>query len=347
MDWNPLWSWQRLQRKRTWWVLADVGRSDESRNRRGWKSGRIGMKEKKGKGEISWEELGRSSWVEIDFKKSSFLAEEGKKTWPWASLFIADCLAFSFFPLSIYQPFSMNLSAPFIPQFFKDQVSQVLQYSSLVFGNESEAEAYAESHSLGTKDLSSIAQHIADSPSKVSIPRKVIITNGSNPSILAIQGSKDKPTEHPTPKINPADIVDTNGAGDACAGGVLGALIAGKSIEEAIEVGHKLGGMCIGQVGPILKFRECPRREMKRRFQFFFLFSFDPFFFLAFADRLFSLSWWSLSLSLPLCSKGKGHVKGGNGVLFASSSCNLVDRWIDLSLPLLFLNKTRLPLFFL
>jgi len=149
----------------------------------------------------------------------------------------------------------MNLSAPFIPQFFKDQVDTILAYSSLVFGNESEAEAYAEAHSLGTKDLSTIAQAIADSPSKVSIPRKVIITNGSNPSILAVQG-KEKPTEHPTPKINPADIVDTNGAGDACAGGILGALIAGKSIEEAIDVGHKLGGMCIGQVGPILKFRE-------------------------------------------------------------------------------------------
>ncbi len=59
---------------------------------------------------------------------------------------------------------------------------------------------------------------------------------------------------HETPKINPADIVDTNGAGDAFAGGVVGALVLGKSIDEAINVGHKLGGMCIGQVGPILKF---------------------------------------------------------------------------------------------
>ena len=81
----------------------------------------------------------------------------------------------------------------------------------------------------------------------------VIITNGSQPTILAKRGEKQQYV-HETPKINPADIVDTNGAGDAFAGGVLGALVLGKNIDDAINVGHKLGGMCIGQVGPILKF---------------------------------------------------------------------------------------------
>lgn len=44
------------------------------------------------------------------------------------------------------------------------------------------------------------------------------------------------------------EIVDTNGAGDAFAGGVLGALVAGKSIDEVVEVGHKMGAMCVQQV---------------------------------------------------------------------------------------------------
>lgn len=43
-------------------------------------------------------------------------------------------------------------------------------------------------------------------------------------------------------------IVDTNGAGDAFAGGVLGALVAGKALDEAVEVGHKMGAMCVQQV---------------------------------------------------------------------------------------------------
>ena len=42
--------------------------------------------------------------------------------------------------------------------------------------------------------------------------------------------------------------MDTNGAGDAFAGGFVGAMILGKSHDEAVEVGHRLGAMCVGQV---------------------------------------------------------------------------------------------------
>ena len=151
-------------------------------------------------------------------------------------------------------PFSLNLSAPFIPQFFKDQLDSILPYASLVIGNESEAEAYAESHNLGTKDLAKVAQSIADFDSQLSSPRTVIITHGANETIMTT--SKGSPKMFAVNKVNPNDIVDTNGAGDAFAGGVLGALVLGKSIDEAIDAGHKLGAMCIGQVGPCLKFRE-------------------------------------------------------------------------------------------
>ena len=47
--------------------------------------------------------------------------------------------------------------------------------------------------------------------------------------------------------------MDTNGAGDAFAGGFVGGLAAGKSLDEAIEVGHTLGTMCVTQVGPQYK----------------------------------------------------------------------------------------------
>lgn len=151
--------------------------------------------------------------------------------------------------------FTMNLSAPFIPQFFTSQVDQIVPYADVIFGNETEAEAWATAHNLESKDLKVIAQAIADFDAATAKAEKrvVIITNGSQPTILAKKGEKEQ-FVHETPKINPADIVDTNGAGDAFAGGVIGALVLGKSVEEAINVGHKLGGMCIGQVGPILKF---------------------------------------------------------------------------------------------
>lgn len=44
--------------------------------------------------------------------------------------------------------FIMNLSAPFLAQFFKDQMDSVATYWDYLIGNESEAAAYAESHDL-------------------------------------------------------------------------------------------------------------------------------------------------------------------------------------------------------
>ncbi|KAL4402136.1 adenosine kinase [Malassezia pachydermatis] len=151
------------------------------------------------------------------------------------------------------KPFAFNLSAPFIPEFFKAQVDQVMPYAELVIGNETEATAWAKASGLDTTDLQMIAQKIADSPSELSKPRTVLITHGAESTIRAVQGQSEVKT-HPTPKVDAANIVDTNGAGDAFAGGVIAGLILGKSIEEAVDVGHRLGGMCIGQVGPVLKF---------------------------------------------------------------------------------------------
>ena len=45
----------------------------------------------------------------------------------------------------------------------------------------------------------------------------------------------------------------SNGAGDAFAGGLIGALEAGTSLDETIEVGYTLGTMCVTQVGPQYK----------------------------------------------------------------------------------------------
>jgi adenosine kinase len=42
----------------------------------------------------------------------------------------------------------MSLSAPFIPVAFKDALDQTEPYWDYVFGNESEARAWAQSHNL-------------------------------------------------------------------------------------------------------------------------------------------------------------------------------------------------------
>lgn len=105
----------------------------------------------------------------------------------------------------------MNLSAPFLCQFFKDSMDQVIPYLDYLIGNESEALAYSESHNWGITDIAEIAQKLANIPKiNTSRPRQVVITQGTEPTIVA---SAEHVQTYPVRQINPAEIVDTNGAG--------------------------------------------------------------------------------------------------------------------------------------
>ena len=74
-------------------------------------------------------------------------------------------------------------------QFFKDQMSSVLPFTDIVFGNETEAAAYAESFELNTTDVGEIAMKIAQLPKENgSRSRLVVITQGSDP--VNQEGSK-------------------------------------------------------------------------------------------------------------------------------------------------------------
>jgi len=150
---------------------------------------------------------------------------------------------------------AINLSAPFIPQFFKAQLDSVLPFADIVIGNESEAESWGEAAGVADKkDLESIARSIALLPkSNPSRQRLVVITHGAESTIVVSAASPNEPKVYPVKKLSEEEIVDTNGAGDAFAGAFLGAYVLGKSVDEAVEVGHRLGAICVAQVGPQFK----------------------------------------------------------------------------------------------
>ncbi|BGP46990.1 adenosine kinase [Rhodotorula kratochvilovae] len=156
------------------------------------------------------------------------------------------------------KPFTMNLSAPFIPQFFKSQVDEMLPYVDVLIGNESEAEAYAASHEWDTKDIPTIAQKLAALPKKnEATPRVVVITQGASSTVAASTSSSlvaGGLQTFPVDVLAADKIVDTNGAGDAFAGGFLGARALGKSVAEAVDAGHKMGQMNVQMSGPSYKF---------------------------------------------------------------------------------------------
>jgi len=131
--------------------------------------------------------------------------------------------------------YCMNLSAPFLSQFFKDQMMSVLPFTDIVFGNETEAAAYAESQALGTTDVKEIAQRIAMLPKENgSKSRLVVITQGSDPVVVVSEGEV---TEYPVTPLAAGDIVDTNGAGDAFVGGFLAQFVQKKPLSVCVSCG--------------------------------------------------------------------------------------------------------------
>ncbi len=151
--------------------------------------------------------------------------------------------------------FSMNLSAPFLPQFFKGPLDDSAPYWDYLIGNEAEAEAYAESH--GLKENFSVletAKAIAKLP-KVNHkrPRVVVFTQGIDNTIaVTYNHTTDELTvqEFPVVQLDPSALVDTNGAGDAFAGGFLSGLVQGLSLEKSVAVGQWLAAQSIQENGP-------------------------------------------------------------------------------------------------
>ncbi|KAJ3392022.1 adenosine kinase [Entophlyctis sp. JEL0112] len=143
--------------------------------------------------------------------------------------------------------FAMNLSAPFIAQFFKAPLDELAPYWDLLFGNESEALTYAESHDIKTKDIGEIAAHLSKLPKEnQSRKRTVVITQGRDPTIVAIDGVV---TEYPVIEVADSKIVDTNGAGDAFTGGYLAGYVLGKDVKECVRAGQYVASEVIQQSG--------------------------------------------------------------------------------------------------
>ena len=131
--------------------------------------------------------------------------------------------------------FTMNLSAPFLIQFFKDPMNDVIPYADYIFANETEAAAFGEAMKWGD-DLEVVAKNLAAEPKKNEArPRAVVFTQGADKTIVAVNGAV---TTYDVPKLDPKLIKDTNGAGDAFVGGFLSKLAVGATMKECVDAGH-------------------------------------------------------------------------------------------------------------
>jgi len=133
--------------------------------------------------------------------------------------------------------YCMNLSAPFITQFFTEPLLAAIPFVDIMFGNESEAEAFGEKMGYADKSVKNVALEIATmKKTNDKRPRICIITQGAECTVVA--KADGTVTEYSVPALAKEDIKDVNGAGDAFVGGFMASLIQGKSEKECVDAGH-------------------------------------------------------------------------------------------------------------
>lgn len=147
--------------------------------------------------------------------------------------------------------YCLNLSAPFISEVppFKATMMELMPHVDVLFGNETEARAFAATENWGTEDLAEIATKIAAFPrsaGKEGKERTVVITHGAEPTVVFTEG---KATTFPVLEVAKEAIVDTNGAGDAFVGGYLSQLVQGKAIAECCRAGSYAASVIIQRSG--------------------------------------------------------------------------------------------------
>lgn len=126
-----------------------------------------------------------------------------------------------------------------------------MPFVDIVFGNESEAEAYGTANGASPNTPATVARMIADLPKENSAkPRIVIITQGALPSIVAIAGQETY--EVAVPPVPEEEITDSNGAGDAFCGGFLSQYVQGKSVRVCCEAGNYTASQIIRVSGCVV-----------------------------------------------------------------------------------------------
>ncbi|KAB2031571.1 hypothetical protein ES319_D05G313000v1 [Gossypium barbadense] len=173
-----------------------------------------------------------------------YKSEHLKKPENWALVEKAKYFYVAGFFLTV---FMMNLSAPFICEFFRDVQEKALPYMDYVFGNETEARTFSKVHGWETDNVEEIALKISQWPKASGTHKRItVITQGADPVVVAEDGKVKK---FPVILLPKEKLVDTNGAGDAFVGGFLSQLVQEKPIEECVRAGCYAANVIIQRSG--------------------------------------------------------------------------------------------------
>mmetsp|Transcript_29809 Transcript_29809/g.85553 ORF Transcript_29809/g.85553 Transcript_29809/m.85553 type:complete len:342 (-) Transcript_29809:28-1053(-) len=145
--------------------------------------------------------------------------------------------------------YCMNLSAEFICQVppFRKVLNETLPLVDILFGNETEAAAFAGGEEgWDPKDIVDVAKRLSLIPTNKKQPRTVVITQGKDPTLVAVNGEV---TEHPIIPLPKEQLVDTNGAGDSYVGGFLAGLSKGLPLDKCCKAGAHAASIIVQHSG--------------------------------------------------------------------------------------------------
>merc|ERR1712039_559950 len=129
---------------------------------------------------------------------------------------------------------------------FKATLDKLMPHVDFLFGNETEAATYAKVAGWSETDVPTIAKKLQALPKEGAKKRTVVITQGSSPTLVCIDGEI---TEYPILKLSPSRLVDTNGAGDAYVGGFLSGLVQDKDMHYCCQAGAYAASVIVQRSG--------------------------------------------------------------------------------------------------
>jgi len=190
--------------------------------------------------EINWEKI---KDVQLVFTELFILKHKKNIVFKLANLGLQDEKIFGFNFPSFY----------FIETFLND-IKELIEHADLIFSNAAEAIFFAKLMGLETDNFGLICEFIAKLPKKnPTKKRTVVITCGPESAYISefdhgLNEVSFSGTFEPQ-YVDENDIVDTNGAGDAFAGGFLSKYMPGKPLDECMKAGHWAAAVIIQRRG--------------------------------------------------------------------------------------------------
>jgi ribokinase len=129
--------------------------------------------------------------------------------------------------------------APFIPVHLS-----TLKAANPLIVNRVEAEQLVSHLGVGRDALAANDDYLALAAALKPFAKSVVITLGADGAVVA-----DGDVVKIVPPVEPLEVVDTTGTGDAFVGAVIAELVGGASLLEAVEIGCAAGSAAVSRYG--------------------------------------------------------------------------------------------------